>query len=269
MQVASMKAYYFIAQGIIQEILIDRVNFTIWRLRTFISVLTIYFLWAAVLPENTTIGGYSQSVMLTYIFGGSIIASTVFSSRSYALGDTINTGDLSNNLIRPINVLLASFASDIGDKAMNVLFAIAELSILIFLLHPPLFFQTNFLYIGLSLVAIAIAVLLYFFFGVLISCIAFWSSEIWAPRFLFVSIVTFFSGVFFPLDILPHNIYMILQLLPFSYLLYFPLKIYLGDIAISEVVQGLLIESMWVIILFFIVKYIWKKGLIEYTAQGK
>lgn len=264
-----MKKYYIIAWGIIQEILIDRVNFTVWRLRNVISVLTIYFLWVAVLPNNTMIGGYSQSIMLTYIFGGAIISSTVFSSRSYAVGDKINQGDLSNDLLRPMNALLGFFAEDIGDKTMNILFSIGELGLVIFLLHPPLFFQTHVVSIMLSIVAIGIAVLLYFLFGLLLSCIAFWSPEVWAPRFLFFSIVTFFSGVFFPLDILPRTLYLILQLLPFSYLLYFPLKIYLGDIAASEIAKGLAIESLWVVVLFLLAKYVWRKGLVEYTAQGR
>ncbi|HSW88404.1 MAG TPA: ABC-2 family transporter protein, partial [Candidatus Saccharimonadales bacterium] len=76
-------------------------------------------------------------------------------------------------------------------------------------------------------------------------------------------------GGLFPLDILPHQIYVIFQLLPFAYLVYFPLKIYLGQLSALQTITSLGISFLWMFLLYFSVKLLWTRGLREYTAEGR
>jgi ABC-2 type transport system permease protein len=264
-----MRKYFLIAKNTWDEAFVYRINLIVWRLRNVLQVLTIYFLWFSILPKHSALLGYSQQQMLTYILGTTIVGSIVFSSLIGQVGEEINQGNLSNHLLKPCNYFYYWFARDIGDKAMNTIFTIIELIFLIVILRPPIIVQTNVGYIILAIIAIINGIFIHFFINFLLGFIGFWSSEIWAPRFIFFSLYTFFSGNIFPLDILPKPVFFLFQLLPFSYLLYFPIKLYMGQVQRIEVFSGFFISYLWVLLLAFFVKKVWKKGLRIYTAQGK
>lgn len=151
---------------------------------------------------------------------------------------------------------------------MNIFFSLFELMILFLLLKPPLFIQTDISYLPFFLTSIILAVLLYFFLNFLIGLVGFWSPEVWGPRFILGIVLSFFAGGLFPLDIFPKPIFDFFQILPFSYLLFFPLKIYLGQLSLSQIFAGLFISAAWVIFLYLIVKITWGKGLRIYSAEG-
>lgn len=264
-----LKKYLLIAKSIIDQTFAYRVNFMMWRVRVNFQLLTMYYLWLALLPQNTTLFGYNRSLMLTYIFFGAIVGDIVFSTRAAAVGDEINNGNLSNYLIRPMNYFLSLAAVDVGDKLMNIGFAAVELTILFLLLRPPFFLQTNLLIIFLTILGIIFATVIEFFINILLGTIGFWSNEVWAPRFIFTILLQFFSGGLFPLDILPKGVYNFFQATPFPYLLYFPTKIYLGQLNIQTIYQGLLISFIWMFVMYGILKFVWGIGIKSYTAQGR
>ena len=264
-----MKKYWIVIKNTWDETFTYRLNFTMWRVRVVLQLLTMYFFWLSITNQSAHIFGYTQNLMITYILGTSLIGSIVLSSRTSDVGDNINRGDLSIFLIRPINYFLYWFSRDIGDKAMNILFSVSELTILFLILNPPWFLQQNINFILLSLIACLLALFLYFLINLLLGFIGFWSPEVWGPRFIFYIIVTFFAGGLFPLDILPKPIFNFFQYLPFTYLMYFPLKIYLGQLGYPEILRGLSVCFIWIILMYFIVQTVWLKGLKSYTAQGR
>lgn len=264
-----MKKYYLVGKGVIDEILIGRVNFLIWRFRLILSVLTMYFLWTALLAKQPVIGGYTASFMLTYIFLAFLVSSFVLNSRSFSIGDDIQQGNLSNYLLKPYNYFLALFSSDMAEKGINVLFAIGEIGILFFILKPPIFLQTNIVLIFFTTIALIGAILIYFMCGLIIGSIGFWSHEVWGPRFIFTVGITVLSGLLFPIDMLPKFLFSIAQFSPFTYLIYFPVKVYLGQLAFHQILFGTGISLGWVIILYYFATVVWRKGLMRYTAEGR
>lgn len=265
----NIRPYLVVVRNTWEETLAYRLNFVMWRVRTVLQLLTVYFLWLAIMPSQGTLLGYTKSLMLTYILGTSLFSSIILSTRSHEIGDQINKGDLSNFLIRPINYFLYWFARDLGDKGMNIMFSILELTILFFLLRPPLFVQANLIFFIFMIFSMFLALILYFLFNILLGLLGFWSPETWAPRFIFMIVIGFFAGGLFPLDILPKTLFSVFQLLPFAYLLYFPLKIYLGQLSFGEIFFGLAISLLWIMLIYQLVNFIWRRGLRLYTAQGR
>ena len=90
-----MKKYIRAARNTWEEALSYRFNFVMWRFRNLILLLSMYFLWYSVIPVGTTAFGYDQSSMLTYILLTAIVGAVVTSNRSYAIGEEINQGNLS------------------------------------------------------------------------------------------------------------------------------------------------------------------------------
>lgn len=265
-----MRKYFLVAKNTWDEILTYRLNFSVWRMRNVFQLITVFFFWRAIVPQGgSSFAGYQQATLLTYILGVTFLNSIVFTSRSASIGDDINRGNLSNFLIQPFNYFLYWAARDAGDKLMNISFAVVEYGIFICIFRPPIFLQTNILLIFSSVIALAIAIVLAFLCNFLLGFIAFWSPEVWAPRFIFTIVISFFSGGFFPLQILPKFWYTLLLLTPFPYMQYVPIQLYLGHTPPIVISEYLVAGSIWIFFLLTIVSAIWRKGLQEYSAEGR
>ncbi len=272
----AMKKYLQIIKGTWAEYMMYRLNFVMWRVRMVMQILVVYFLWWAIFSQRQAMPagrqeffGYSQSMILTYILLSSLVRTLVLGTTTMDIGSVINQGNLSNFLLRPLHFFHYYIARDIGDKLLNFAFAVVEVTILYFLLRPPIFIQTNGITLLLFLAAIIMGTILYFFFSLIFGFLGFWTPDVWAPRFLSFVIMEFFAGGLFPLDILPKPIFFISQLLPFSYFLYFPLKVYLGQLTMMTILEGFVIGIAWVAGLTMFASLLWQKGLKVYTAEGR
>ncbi len=249
-----------------------KINFIMWRVRNMFQIILTYFLWNSVFADtNTEVFGYNREKILTYVFGIIIIRALVFSARSVDIPGEIADGKLSNYLIRPINYFKYWLTRDLSSKALNLAFSISEFIILAIILKPPLFFQSNLLYILLFLIILLLANYLIFVIRMIVSFVTFWMPELaWGAQFIFMMIITeFLSGAVFPLDIFPDTWQKTINLTPFPYLVFFPLQVYLGQITIVESMQGIMVALFWSLILSIIMKKIWLSGLKIYSSEGR
>lgn len=262
-----MKKYLSIFNITFQEIFTYRLNMLMWRIRQIFVFLIPFFIWKAVLGQGQEIYGYSFPAIMTYLFGTTILRSLVMGSRTIDLGMMINTGNLTIPLMRPISMFNFFFVRDIADKLFNLSFIFIEIPLILLIFKPPVFFQADPLVILSTLISISFAILIYFYINVIFGSIAFWSRDIWAPRFLLMVIMEFAAGAMFPLDMLPDVWQKVLYLTPFPYLLFIPLKTYLGQstLASSHLIMGL----VWVLLLGIFAKLIWNKGIHSYEAEGR
>jgi ABC-2 type transport system permease protein len=242
-----------------------------WRIRTIISFLGIYWFWWAVYSQSDFIGSYSRNSMLVYLFLASFLSTLVLSNASYTICAEIATGDLNNYLSRPVNYLYSWLTRDWSNKLLNLFFFSIEAVLLIFFLKLPIVLPVS-LWQGLWFVVAAfLAALLYFFFSFIVSSFSFWYPEHngWPLRFVMLMLLEFLSGQMFPLDIFPQFLVKIFNFLPFSYFIFYPAQIYLGKLSPSEAMQGLVIMLGWLVFLIYMTKIIWKKGLLIYGAYGR
>lgn len=264
-----MKKYWQVVKNTWAEYMTYRLNFILWRVRRVLNLLLVYFLWSAIFVGQGEVFGYSQKQILTYILLSNIVASFVFATKTLEIGGQINSGDLTNFLLRPISYFKYWWARDFSDKVLNIFFSIVEVALLIFLFKPGVFLQTNLNLLFFFALSIILGIVLYFHLSFLLGFIGFWSPEVWAPRFIFFILTEFFVGGLFPLDILPKPLFLALQALPFPYLLYFPLKIYLGQLNIWQIAGGFAVSMVWLFTIYQTVQLVWQKGLRVYTAEGR
>ncbi|MEJ2348027.1 MAG: ABC-2 family transporter protein [Patescibacteria group bacterium] len=249
-----------------------RASFIMWRVRNVLQIFLVFFLWTTVFSNpRTELFGYNRDKIITYIFGIFILRALVMSARTVDISGEISNGDLTNYLLKPLDYFKYWFTRDISSKALNLCFVVVEVFLLSLFLKPSFFLQTDPVKIILFLVSIAFAVVMFFGLLVLANLITFWLPESgWGAQFLFIVIFAeYLSGAVFPLDILPTVIQNILYKLPFPYLLFFPLQVYLGKLSTAMILKGLLFSGLWMTILIFFMNYVWHKGLKRYTAVGR
>lgn len=266
-----MNKYLAIATTSWQNGFVYRLNFVMWRVRNFIQLLTLYFLWITVAGGSDQVFSYTRATILTYILGSSIIRAVVLSSRSIDAQGEIASGDLNNQLIKPLNYFFYWVARDVSDKTLNILFSIVEVSLLILILRPPVFIQPNPITIALFAISVLLAATLYFIFSFIISMTTFWYYQYngWSQRFLSFVLIESLAGSLFPLDILPPLFAKLVLLLPTAYFIYYPMQIYLGRLSPTDILTGFGIVVFWIIVLYALGQFLWHKGLKVYGAYGR
>jgi ABC-2 type transport system permease protein len=264
-----MKKYLEVFKATWEEYMVYRLNFALWRLRTVLRLFIVFFLWSVIFTGRNEIFGYNEAKIITYILGTSIVASFVLSSRTIDVGGEINEGRLTNYLLKPMSYFHFWFAKDIADKLFNIMFSVVEITLLIVIFKPPIFIQPASFLTLLALLAVSISIVMYFFINLLLGFIAFVSPDTWPPRFIFIVITDFLAGGLFPLDILPKPLFTILNLTPFPYLLFFPLKIYTGGISQSNLIIGFITLLLWTLVLAKVVDVVWRRGLRVYSSEGR
>lgn len=247
-----------------------RLNFWLWRIRSVILILTVYFLWEAVFQNNLSVAGYDREKILTYVFLTLVLRSVILGQRSIDAAGEIADGRLANYLVKPINYHLYWFTRDLADKLLNIIFAVLETIVLYLILRPPLFGQSDPLVLAGFLVAGIIAILLNFILGSITSSLSFWTTNnAWGFWFLYFIFQEFFGGVVYPLDIFPETISRVIMLLPFAYLLFFPANVYLGKVAWPDYFWGLTVALFWLTISFIALQRLYRAGVKSYQAEGR
>ena len=249
-----------------------RLSFILWRLRNVMQILIFFFLWDAVLSGGRTeVFGYDKARIFTYAFVLILVRAFVLSSRSVDVAGQIANGEITNLLLKPINYFRYWLTRDASSKALNIIFGIFETTVLVLILKPNIFWQSDPIILLAFILSLLIAMFLFFSLLMLTNFVPFWVPELsWGAQFLvIIVIVEFLSGSFFPLDVFPPVVYQILRFTPFPYLVFIPIKIYLGSFDTSLVLQSLVIGITWSFILWKVMNYVWKKGLTVYEGVGR
>lgn len=252
----------------IQDMLVYRINFVLWRFRNVVTLLIKYFLWTAVYASTSSLFGYTKEQMITYVLLSSVISSFVLATKTADVAGEIVQGKIIDFVLRPIDFFRFQVARDLADKIMNFSLQIVEITGLIFVLQPQLYIQTDpMAYLWLSIFLIY-GVIISFFINLSVSFLGFWTPEVWAPRFVMFMLVLVFSGGYFPLDIVPKGLYYALFLTPFPYLYFLPTRAYLG-LPFDEGVIFVFTGALWVLLSYALARHMWNKGLHSFSFFGR
>ena len=77
-----------------------------------------------------------------------------------------------------------------------------------------------------------------------------------------------FSGLLLPITFFPHIVQSILALMPFEYISYIPMLIYLGKLEGLSLARAIAIQAVWVVVLFAIGDGLWRWSTRKVTIQG-
>ncbi|PIY68558.1 hypothetical protein COY90_05360 [Candidatus Roizmanbacteria bacterium CG_4_10_14_0_8_um_filter_39_9] len=260
-----MRSYIQIIKTTVREYAAYRFNFLLWRFRMLLNTALIFFLWFSIYEGRSLFGSVNKAEMLSYILFSSFLSAFVMGTRTPEIASDINNGSIINMLLRPISFFGFYFAKDLGDKLVNVSFSFVEILFLAYAFHAPLLVpQPSLLFFYFLICGVIIS----FYINMLLSFIGFWTTEVWAPRFLFTMLVFFVSGTYFPLNLLPTTIYQLLLLTPFPYLYFIPTNLFIhkpDNFLVPQMVGAL----VWTVALHFIARFVWRTGNKNFSFWGR
>ncbi len=269
-----LRVRWVILRTCIEERLVYRADFALGTLFRFLPIVTQIFLWGAVFGvgtsgEHNKIAGYTYGGMIAYYLLAMI--GRAFSSMpglASGIARDVRDGTVKKYLTQPIDMLGYLFWHRVAHKLVYYAVAAGPFALVFWLCrdyfppHPD----------GWTLAAFAASLVLGYLMGflleALIGMISFWFLEVSSLLFIYMMLNYFLSGHMIPLDFLGDEVNSVIQLLPFKFLAYTPAAIYLGRYSHTELMQELILEAGWVLLLLLACRVAFARGVRRYGAFG-
>jgi ABC-2 type transport system permease protein len=273
----SLRKYLNIFRVSLIERMAYRGDFLLGSILRFFPMITTILLWTAVYAgapeqpgdEEKRLAGYSLHEMIAYLL--LVHISRMFSSMpglSAGISRDIREGTLKKYLLQPLDMIGYLVSYRAAHKVAYITTSFVPYALL-FLACSSYFdsFPDAATLAGYA-VSLVLGFVVGFFFEVCIGMVGFWFLEITSLVWVVNTVNYFVSGQMIPLDLLPAFWKTVLKSLPFQYLAYFPAAVFLGKVQGLELVQGLLIQAGWAIVLIRLSRWLYARGLRRYSAYG-
>ena len=250
------------------------VNTLAYRLRYYTGIVTYfiyvtvyYFIWKAIYAHSTQIGGFDFSHILTYIAVGWIIRSFYFNNVDQDMANQVIEGKLAMDLIKPVNIQFMYVAQAFGEclfRAGMLSLPSAVVLMLIYPLRRPASLHHFLAFLVSVLFSFFLVAAINFAVGTLAVRLKSILGLLRAKYFL----LELFSGLLLPISYFPEVIQKVFKFLPFEYISYVPVMLYLGNIKGKAIASSLALQLFWVIVLFVIGDAMWRWSSRKITIQG-
>ena len=101
-----------------------------------------------------------------------------------------------------------------------------------------------------------------------LALVAFWTTRVSAINQSYFVLMLFLSGQIAPLTLLPQPVQIIADVLPFRWVIGFPVELLLGKLSPVDALIGLGAQAAWIIVGYVLLRIVWKAGTRVYSAVG-
>ena len=238
-------------------------SFYLFVLCSCFGAFISYYLWMAIYgsSESGVLGGLTRNEMILYVF------------MTYVTGNMVNVGDVgyiehdirdgavAMNLIKPIDYRLSLISRALGV----VVYRFMAPSIFVWI-GLEIYKVTV---LGMSVVSIKnillyllstfFSVLIYQLFDFCFGLMAFVTTYMFGLKMAKDALIGFLTGQLIPIGFFPEVFQRIFDFLPFSSMVYTPVMVYLGKYSGEALATVLLRQVVWVILLYALGTFLWKR----------
>ena len=254
----------------IQTVLAYRFNAALMTVSIGISVLLQLVLWRAVYAQSSApiVYGFTFHQMMTYVVLGNVVPKITRASFEYEMANDVKMGGISRFLVAPISYFGYRLSVFLGANAINLMLALAVILGLPLVGFSLSGTQTDAARTLAFVCSLGLALALNFLFFFLIGLASFWSVEAWGVFEAARILLLILSGGIFPLEVFGPFWQRVFAWLPFQYVVYFPIQVINGRLAILAVERGLFMQVFWILLLGFVALGLWKRATRRLIAVG-
>ena len=260
----AIRAYPQLLRTGFAEAVAYRAEFLIWMFSTNMP-LVMLALWAAVARE-APVGPYTQKGFAAYYLSTLLVRLVTGSWVVWEMTMEIRQGTLALRLLRPLHPLLAYSAENLAAVPMRGLVALPVVALMLYTVRAQLGADPV---LWLLLVPAAFgAWLLTFLVMAAIGTLGLWFESASSLFEAWLGISSILSGYLVPLDLFPAAVRSIALMLPFRFLLSFPVELMLGKLTRGHALELLAVQWAYVAVMLLITRSVWRAGLKRYAAYG-
>lgn len=253
-----------------QEAFAERGRSFVWFLIALFNPLIMCAYWIGANNAATISLGWDQSAFIAYyvllVTAQSLLI--VHIDENIANAD-IKLGFMTARLLQPYSYFWRKLVAELPWRLLQGGFGVCVYGIFWLVIGDSMNIQLSGIQGSMAVCVIVSAFMLSFVLKMIVGITAFWTTEYQGFRELVEVISIVFSGIIMPLTLLPQAIQHIAYTLPFAYIIYYPILAIQGKLLTSDFFHVLMIQWIWIVVLSIIYRFMWKKGVLLYTAFGQ
>ena len=225
-----------------------------------IHIFVFNELWDYIL-KGKEVAGYTREELIWYIIIAEFITYSTFKSYK-KIGEMVKNGTIANMLIKPVDFINYTIAENLSVYVKALVNAVFAIVLGLILVGPiDVTIQGIIFTVIASIIGVFIGILIQTFVGL----IAFFTEEN-SSFWLIIQKFTFFL-VFTPLEFYPEIVQKIFSILPTTYLIYAPARIF-TRFEIGEAIVLLGLEILSGVVLYGIIRLMYMKGVRKINVNG-
>lgn len=245
-----------------------RANLLMYLLYWLVSPVVYLSVWTTIARSQGSVSGLTANDFVTYYMTLLIVDQLTSDITIHQFAYKIQDGTLSSELIRPIHPMLTNtLITNLAFKALTFMVLIPVWGMLSLLFQPD-FASVTWQGVLLALPAVMCGFVINFLLGAVLTCVAFWTTRVWALNEFYNALAALFSGQFVPLQLMPPLIQDIARFLPFQLSKYYPIELILGRLSPVEILQGYLMDVFWLVAALLLFRWVWRNGVKKFSAVG-
>ncbi|MGI8552675.1 MAG: ABC transporter permease [Dehalococcoidia bacterium] len=244
-----------------------RVSAAIWLIAAVLQPIVYLVVWSAVARSNGgSVGDYTRAAFAGYFIVTMLVNYVTDTWVMYVFDMRIRDGSFSPMLLRPVHPIHADIAENVTHKLIQSSVMLPAAVGLAFAFRPALHPQPWAVLAFLP--ALVLAWALCFLTGWTLALASFWTTRVSAINQMYYVVELFLSGRVAPLTLFPSPIQALATLLPFRWIVAFPVELLLGRLSRAEALSGFAAQSLWLALDLALLRLIWRAGLRRYSAVG-
>lgn len=263
-----MKAYIRYFNLTVQSMMQFRANFIISFFTGFLFDYVKVAIWYAIMYfqfdriQPVVIENTMKYMILTSSF------SLLFKCFGQGmLSQKIIDGSLERDMLYPVSVIGLSFASGFGTVVVEFVKTSCVSFLILTLLYSVKWTFHLIPFLGMILLLV-LGLIIQFLMIIIIELLAFWTVETRSLHSLWDAVYKFFGGFLMPLWFFPEKMQRIMDYLPFKNIVNQPVECYISSYNLHQILLSALISIIWILVFYFIVYRLWKRGTRRMMVNG-
>ncbi len=261
-----MRTYIEFASKKFQNKMAYRLEFFMGIINTIITIVVYLCIYKALYGDKTEVDGISFAMVATS-FVISLGLSSAFEYNEMFLQHKVEDGSITNELLKPVNFMLRLLAENVGEGIFKIVFNFLP-ALAFTMLYAKLCPPKSILHFAVMIFSVGFGYLILWLIGFIVQTWSFWLFSVWGIMTIKNVFVRILSGTLLPIWFMPQIIRKIIAFTPFESIYFTPVQIYLGEITWMEILSKITIQAVWIVILFVIANFFWKRGVKKLVVQG-
>ena len=260
----ALRAYPTLLRIGFAEMVAYRAEFLVWILTTNMPLVQMA-LWTAVAASGP-VGRFGKREFAAYYLATLIVRLITSSWMVWELTMDIRQGKLASRLLRPLHPLLAYSAQHLAAVPMRIL--VVSPIVIGFLLTSDAHALADPVRLGVFLLSLAGVWLLLFLTMVFMGTLAMFIESALGLFEVWLGVHFMLSGYLVPTELFPAWVTRATKVLPFFYMLGFPVETMTGLLDRPAFLSALGIQWLYIAVMFVAVRLLWRAGMRRFVAFG-
>lgn len=252
-----------------QVVFTERGHAFVFFLQSLLGPLTFFLYWRGAHFSHAS-NTWSLSNITSYYVLFAIVSTIIMCYPEYEISRIdIREGNLVSYLLRPFAYFGLRLFNILAHRAFEASMTFTLLILLIVFFGKFFSVVNTGGFIFLSIVISILGFFLTFVYKLLLGITTFWIIDNSGLFSVSEMLIFIFSGYIVPISLFPDYLQHIAYVLPFAYMVYFPVIAFQGHLSTVQFLQIIVIQLSWIVFLYVICQMVWKKGLRKFTGVGQ